>query len=62
MSYDDNHDDSQSDYGSWGSMASFDKSVSVLLIAWNIINLLALAYIIFSIYKKLTSSPRINAN
>ena len=62
MNYDDKHDDSQSDYGSWGSMTAFDKSASVSLIIWNVINLLALAYIIFSIYKKLKFSPQINAN
>ena len=62
MSYDDKHDDSQSDYGSWKSMTAFDKSASVLLTVWNIINARALVYIIYSVYKKLKLRTQLNSN
>ena len=59
MHYNDKHDDSQSDYGSWESITAFDKSASVLLTVWNIINFLALAYTIYSVFKRMKFSAQI---
>ncbi|MCI1187162.1 hypothetical protein MON38_06995 [Hymenobacter sp. DH14] len=62
MSYDDKHDDSQSDYGSWESMTDFDKCASVFMTVWNVINVLALVYISYSVYKRMKFRIQLNSN
>ncbi|WP_460499989.1 hypothetical protein [Hymenobacter agri] len=61
MNYDDKHDDSQSDYGSWESMTAFDKSASILMTVWNVVNALALVYLIYSSFRKLKSRAQLSS-
>ena len=55
MSYEDNYTASKGEYESWISMSDFDKTVVISLNIWNIVNVIAILYIGYLIYKKVKS-------
>jgi hypothetical protein len=50
MNYDDFYDPSKGEYGSWASMTPKDQIVIVSLNVWNIINLIAIGYLLYKLY------------
>jgi hypothetical protein len=53
MDYDDSYDESKGEYWSWDSMNTFQKSVSVGMNLWWIVNLIVLIYFTYKIIKQI---------
>ncbi|GAB3974256.1 hypothetical protein GCM10028806_29730 [Spirosoma terrae] len=53
MRYDDSYDESKGEYWSWVSMTPFDRTISVTLTIWNIVNIVTVGYLIYKAYRKL---------
>jgi hypothetical protein len=51
MSYDDSYDSSKGEYWSWSSMTKFDKYAFVALNLWHVVNIIAVGYAGYKIYK-----------
>ncbi len=53
MAYDDSYDESKGEYWSLESMTVFDKTIYFSIMLWNIINLLAILFILFNFVKQI---------
>lgn len=54
MSYDDNYDASKGEYWSWRSMSAFDRYAFAALNLWHVVNIIAVAYVGYKIYRRLS--------
>lgn len=54
MSYDDNYDASKGEYWSWKSMNTFDRYAYIALYLWHVVNIIAVFYVGYKIYRQLT--------
>ncbi|RYE39388.1 MAG: hypothetical protein EOP48_25850 [Sphingobacteriales bacterium] len=54
MSYDDNYDASKGEYFSWTSMNTFDRYAYIALNLWHAVNIIAVVYFGYKIYRQLT--------
>ncbi|WP_316785386.1 hypothetical protein [Pedobacter frigiditerrae] len=55
MSYEDTYTPSKGEYYSWASMSDFDKALVIGFNIWNIVNVIAILYIGYFVYKKVRS-------
>jgi len=62
MRYDDFYDESKGAYGSWESMDALDKGIFSGLTAWNIINVIAVGFLLYWIYKKIKAHNKTRSN
>lgn len=63
MNYDDFYDKTKGEYWSWSSMNTSEKLTIIGLQFWNLINIIALIYLLYHIYKWMksrTQSPQQN--
>ncbi|MCO5248399.1 MAG: hypothetical protein M9887_05570 [Chitinophagales bacterium] len=60
MSYDDFYDESKGEYWSLESMTSTEKLYYIAFEIWNILNLIAVGFIIYQIIKRLRKRPTTN--
>jgi hypothetical protein len=58
MSYDDFHSESEKDYNTLSTMSFSQKVYSITFLIWNIINLIGILYLIYTIIK--IGKPRRN--
>ena len=56
MNYDDFYDESKGEYWSWESMNATDKLVFSSLQIWNIINIIAVGFLIYFIIKRVKNA------
>jgi hypothetical protein len=56
MDYDDSYEQSKGEYWSWDSMNTFQKSVSIGMNMWWIINLVVVVYIMYKFLKRKRSA------
>lgn len=53
MAYDDNYNESKGEYGSWTSMTTFDKTISCLVLFWNVVNIFTAIFILHTFIKQI---------
>jgi hypothetical protein len=59
MSYEDNYDDSKGEYWSWESMSTFDRYAFIALNLWHVVNIIAVVFVGYKIYKRLKDAHTI---
>jgi len=56
MHYEDFYDSSKGPYESFGSMTTLDKITSIGIMGWNVINVVAIVFVIYKMVKALRRS------
>jgi hypothetical protein len=59
MNYDDFYDESEGEYWSLGSMTMSEMATYIGLNVWHVVNLIAIGYIIFIVFKKFRRNHRL---